>query len=95
MTNTKCYLTFVLLLLLCVKLCICVNEDNSCEYDFCDSEERVKRAFVPYRTGKKVASEVSNALDNLLLYSGYDKRIRPQVKKWVSQFCVKKQKNST
>ena len=80
MTNTKCYLTFVLLLLLCVKFCICVNEDNSCEYDFCDSEERVKRAFVPYRTGKKVASEVSNALDNLL-GSGYDKRLRPQVKK--------------
>ena len=76
---------------LCMKFCICFDEEN-CEYEFCDSEERVKRAFVPYRTGKKVASEVSNALDNLLLYSGYDKRIRPQVKKWVSQFCVKKQK---
>ena len=84
MTNTKCYLTFVLLLL-CVKFCICVNEDNSCEYDFCDSEERVKRAFVPYRTGKKVASEVSNALDNLL-GSGYDKRLRPQVKKKIFLF---------
>ena len=42
---------------------------------------RVKRAFVPYKTGKEVASQVSNALDHLLLYSGYDKRIRPQVLK--------------
>ena len=86
MTNTKCSLTLLLwiLLSLCVKFCICFGEEN-CEYDFCDSEERVKRAFVPYRTGKKVASEVSNALDNLL-GSGYDKRLRPQVKKNLSFF---------
>lgn len=43
-------------------------------------ESRVKRAFIPYRTGKAVASQVSNALDHLLFFSGYDKRIRPQVK---------------
>ena len=41
---------------------------------------RKKRAFAPYRTGKTVASKVSEILDNLLLHSDYDKRIRPQVK---------------
>ena len=41
---------------------------------------RAKREFVPYKTGKKVAGVVSSALDKLLLFSGYDKRIRPQVK---------------
>lgn len=40
---------------------------------------RAKREFVPYKTGKKVAAVVSSALDKLLLFSGYDKRIRPQV----------------
>ena len=40
---------------------------------------RTKRAFAPYRTGKTVASKVSEILDNLLLHSDYDKRIRPQV----------------
>ncbi len=44
------------------------------------SHYREKRSFVPYRTGKKVATQVSTALDHLLLYSGYDKRIRPQVR---------------
>ena len=40
---------------------------------------RVKREFVPYKSGKLVAGQVSNALDHLLFFSGYDKRIRPQV----------------
>ena len=40
---------------------------------------RKKRSFAPYRTGKTVASQVSQTLDNLLLHSDYDKRIRPQV----------------
>lgn len=62
-----------------------VGFEEHCELDEdCDDGEeghfyRVKRAFVPYRTGKKVASQVSSALDHLLLFSGYDKRIRPQV----------------
>ena len=41
--------------------------------------KRTKRSFVPYRTGKIVASQASQTLDNLLLHSDYDKRIRPQV----------------
>ena len=41
---------------------------------------RRKRSFAPYRTGKTVASQVSQTLDNLLLHSDYDKRIRPQVR---------------
>lgn len=48
----------------------------------CSEEEhlyRVRRAFVPYKTGKKVQGVVSSQLDQLLLYSGYDKRVRPQV----------------
>ena len=47
---------------------------------------RKKRAFAPYRTGKTVATKVSEILDNLLLYSDYDKRIRPQVK--ANNFCI-------
>ena len=37
-------------------------------------EQRAKRGaeFVPYRTGKKVASQVSTALDRLLFFSGYE-----------------------
>ncbi len=46
-----------------------------------DVFRRVKREFVPYKSGKTVAGQVSNALDHLLFFSGYDKRIRPQVKK--------------
>ena len=47
-----------------------------------EEDERVKRSmFVPYRTGKKVATQVSTALDHLLFFSGYDKQIRPQVRK--------------
>ena len=58
-------------------------QDNS-DYDQMEENDsgqldRVKRSFIPYRTGKKVASQVSNALDHLLFFSGYDKRIRPQV----------------
>ena len=44
-----------------------------------DVHPRVKREFVPYKSGKVVAGQVSNALDRLLVFSGYDKRIRPQV----------------
>ena len=69
-----------------------VAKANRCQEDMrllqilavliCISEgaERAKRAaFLPYRTGKKVASQVSNALDRLLFFSGYDKQIRPGV----------------
>ena len=55
-----------------------------------EENERVKRSFVPYRTGKKVAGQVSTALDHLLFFSGYDKRIRPQVRKFskiMPNFC--------
>ena len=41
--------------------------------------KRTKRSFAPYRTGKEVASQATDTLDNLLLHSDYDKRIRPQV----------------
>ena len=44
-----------------------------------DAHPRVKREFVPYKSGKLVAGQVSNALDHLIFFSGYDKRIRPQV----------------
>ena len=50
-------------------------------------QERAKRAFLPYRTGKKVASQVSNALDHLLFFSGYDKQIRPGVS-YIPRFIV-------
>ena len=43
--------------------------------------KRTKRSFIPYKTGKEVAGQVSNALDHLLFFSGYDKRIRPHVSK--------------
>ena len=45
-----------------------------------DAKRRVKREFVPYKSGKTVAGQVSSALDHLLVFSGYDKRIRPQVR---------------
>ena len=62
------------------------NEDDCGELESPSegSEEhqfRVKREFVPYRTGKEMSAQVSTALDKLLIFSGYDKRIRPQVKK--------------
>lgn len=34
---------------------------------------------MPYKSGKTVARQVSNALDHLLKFSGYDKRIRPRL----------------
>ena len=61
-----------------------INSESS------EENERVKRSFVPYRTGKKVAGQVSTALDHLLFFSGYDKRIRPQVRKFskiMPNFC--------
>lgn len=53
-----------------------------------DVFRRVKREFVPYKSGKTVAGQVSNALDHLLFFSGYDKRIRPQVKKILMSLSV-------
>ena len=45
-------------------------------------QARYRRStFVPYKTGREVAAKVSNALDELLLFSGYDKQIRPGVRK--------------
>ena len=58
-----------------------INSESSEGEKDLEENERVKRSFVPYRTGKKVASQVSTALDHLLFFSGYDKRIRPQVRK--------------
>jgi hypothetical protein len=80
-------LPFKVLLIILTLRSICATEEHcdSTGIDCTDSESdegqfyRVKRAFVPYRTGKKVASQVSSTLDHLLLYTGYDKRIRPQV----------------
>ena len=57
-----------------------INSESSEEKNSEDNE-RVKRSFLPYRTGKKVASQVSTVLDRLLFFSGYDKRIRPYVRK--------------
>ena len=37
-----------------------IKEANSEDHEY----ERVKRSFIPYRTGKKVASQVSNTLDH-------------------------------
>ena len=51
-----------------------------------DAFRRVRREFVPYKTGKLVARQVSNALDHLLFKSGYDKRIRPLVSVYLD-FC--------
>ncbi len=51
-----------------------------------DVFHRVKREFVPYKSGKTVAGQVSNALDHLLFFSGYDKRIRPQVNQIFDEF---------
>ena len=63
-----------------------INSESSEGEKDLEENERVKRSFVPYRTGKKVANQVSTALDHLLFFSGYDKRIRPQVRKNI-QFC--------
>ena len=42
--------------------------------------ERLRRsAFVPYQTGKALSEQVSGTLDKVLLFSGYDKQIRPGV----------------
>ena len=66
-----------------------INSESSEEKNSEDNE-RVKRSFLPYRTGKKVASQVSTVLDRLLFFSGYDKRIRPYVRKFskiMPNFC--------
>ena len=67
-----------------------INSESSEGEKKLEENERVKRSFVPYRTGKKVAGQVSTALDHLLFFSGYDKRIRPQVRKFskiMPNFC--------
>lgn len=51
--------------------------EHSDEEEFRD---RIRRSFTPYKIGTEVATKVSKALDKLLFESGYDKRIRPQVK---------------
>ena len=58
----------------------CDGDSELMQYNLLDHAPlgRVKRAFAPYKTGKAVANQVSNALDHLLLHSDYDKRIRPQ-----------------
>ena len=38
-----------------------------------------RSAFVPYQTGKALSEQVSGTLDKVLLFSGYDKQIRPGV----------------
>lgn len=54
--------------------------DDDPDTDWVDfGHERVKRELTFYKTGKALTSQVSSALDDLLLHSGYDKRIRPQV----------------
>lgn len=41
---------------------------------------RMRRsAFVPYKTGAELSEQVSGTLDKVLLFSGYDKQIRPGV----------------
>ena len=67
------------------------NESNCYKADQSEDElnvaeaeaevNRVKRGLAFYKTGKALASLASQALDNLLQSSGYDKRIRPQVRK--------------
>jgi hypothetical protein len=68
---------------LAAALALVLAQDDQCDVDDCAGGQffgrRVKREFAPYRTGKSVAAEVSNALDQLLLRSGYDKRSRPNV----------------
>ena len=66
--------TFMIFFIIAIKIEKIQSEEEE------ESNVRVKRSFIPYRTGKKVASQVSNALDHLLFFSGYDKRIRPQVR---------------
>ncbi|XP_040583595.1 gamma-aminobutyric acid receptor subunit alpha-6 [Lepeophtheirus salmonis] len=40
---------------------------------------RYKRAFTAYKTGQEQTQKVSETLDHLLVYSFYDKRIRPKL----------------
>ena len=58
---------------------IAIDSSDIFKRDERDVFRRVKREFGPYKSGKTVARQVSNALDHLLFFSGYDKRIRPQV----------------
>ncbi len=51
------------------------EEEAECQYPLA----RVKRDFVPYRRGAEVAKLVSNTLNSVLLTSGYDKQVRPEV----------------
>ena len=55
------------------------------ENEIGDEEDGLRRrrlrrsAFVPYKTGKELSEQVSGTLDKVLLFSGYDKQIRPGV----------------
>ena len=78
----------IIFIIIAIKIEKINSESSKGEKD--EENERVKRSFVPYRTGKKVAGQVSTALDHLLFFSGYDKRIRPQVRKFskmMPNFC--------
>ena len=56
------------------------NEIGDEEEDLRRRRRRRRRsAFVPYKTGKELSEQVSGTLDKVLLFSGYDKQIRPGV----------------
>ena len=70
----------------CYKVNQSEDELNITEAIELNEHNRVKRGLAFYKTGKALASLASQALDNLLQSSGYDKRIRPQVCN-VRSFC--------
>ena len=43
-------------------------------------DDRYRRSFNPYKTGKETANEMSRMLDDLL--AGYDRLVRPGFTKW-------------
>ena len=56
------------------------NEIGDEEDDLRRRRLRLRRsAFVPYKSGKELSEQVSGTLDKVLLFSGYDKQIRPGV----------------
>ena len=58
----------------------CGSENEIGEDELFGRRERLRRsAFVPYQTGKALSEQVSGTLDKVLLFSGYDKQIRPGV----------------
>ena len=75
---------WTLLALICNGFVLGCNQDYS---DFCDHEnedksdpkDRVKRAFQPFRSERELSKQISTILDELLVESGYDRQIRPQI----------------